>query len=159
LDVDPQAYKDMMQQWPSGVSVVTAIGHGRVPIGLTVSSFTSVSVDPPTVLFCLDRKNASHDPLLDSGAFAVNVLSAEQVELAQRFAEQPREARFEELEIRSEATGSPVLEGVLAWLDCGITKVYPAGDHSIVVGEALAGGSREGEALLYYRRGYGKAVT
>lgn len=157
--MDPQAYKDMMQQWPSGVSVVTAIGHGRVPIGLTVSSFTSVSIDPPTVLFCLDRKNTSHDPLLDSGAFAVNVLSVEQVDLARRFAEQPRERRFAEIAQRSEATGSPVLEGVLAWLDCGITQVYPAGDHSIVVGEALAGGSREGEALLYYLRGYGRAVT
>lgn len=121
---------------------------------MTANSVASVSLDPVLVLVCLDRSASSHGCITEGGAFAISVLSAEDEDLARRFARGRWRERFNGLELREEVTGSPILSRALAWMDCRVTEVYEAGDHSIVVGEVLACDAREGEPLVFYRGGY-----
>ena len=144
-----------MSRLVTGVALVTSRFEGSAH-GLTVNAVSSVSLNPPLVLVCLDRNGKSHDPIIGSRAFAVSVLGRDQEELAHRFARGTRRARFAGVEFRDAASGSPVLRDALAWLDCAIRAVHPAGDHSIVVGEALTCGAVEGDPLVFFRSGYGR---
>lgn len=152
--VDEERFKSVMGRLAAGVTIVTATGPDGLPVGFTASSVSSVSLQPPLVLVCLDRASKSHDPVLASGAFAVNFLTARQEDVARRFASEEREGRFDGLDVVSGPSGSPVLEGVLGWLDCRIWKVYDGGDHSIVVGEVLGCAVRGGNPLVYFDRRY-----
>jgi len=140
-----------MGRFPTGVTVVTARDGEGVPVGLTVSAFASVSLDPPLVLVCIDHASHSHDRVLSTGAFAVNVLSAAQGVLARRFATDPAEGRFDGAAWSVGQGGAPVLEGASAWLVCTVEAAHEAGDHTIVVGRVLEGGVGTEEALAYYR--------
>lgn len=153
--LDASAFRQVMGAYPTGVTVVTALDRAGAPVGLTVNSFTSVSLDPPLVLVCIDRGAASHDVLLAAGGFSVNVLAAEQEALAVRFASDPSEGRFDAVAWKAGGTGAPVLEGTVAGLDCTVESVHPGGDHSIVVGRvhALRGG--DGPALVFHRGAFG----
>ena len=144
-----------MSRFVTGVALVAGRLDGSVR-GLTVNAVSSVSLDPPLVLVCLDRNGKSHDPIIASGAFAVSVLASDQEELAHRFARGTHRERFDGVEFRTGASGSPVLPDALAWLDCSIRGVHPAGDHSIVVGEVLGCGAGNGDPLLFFRREYGR---
>lgn len=148
--VDSQAFREVMGSFPTGVTVVATLAPGARPVGLTVNSFTSVSLEPPLVLVCLDHASASHDPLLSSGTFSVNVLARDQEVLARRFASEPSAGRFEGLAWTPHG-GAPVLEGAVAWLVCGIEATHAAGDHTIVVGRVTALHRGEGEALAFHR--------
>jgi flavin reductase (DIM6/NTAB) family NADH-FMN oxidoreductase RutF len=106
------------------------------------------------VLVCLDREASSHGCITEGGAFAISVLSAEDEDLARRFAKGGWRDRFRGVDLREAVTGSPILSRALAWMDCRVTEVYVAGDHSIVVGEVLASDAREGEPLLFFRGKY-----
>jgi flavin reductase (DIM6/NTAB) family NADH-FMN oxidoreductase RutF len=143
-----------MGSFPTGVTVVTSRSPDASPCGMTANSVASVSLDPVLVLVCLDRSASSHGCITEGGAFAISVLSAEDEDLARRFARGRWRERFNGLELREEVTGSPILSRALAWMDCRVTEVYEAGDHSIVVGEVLACDAREGEPLVFYRGGY-----
>lgn len=143
--------RTVMACFPTGVTVVATLDAQGGPIGLTVSSFTSVSLDPPLVLVCIGRATTSHDRLIASGAFAVSVLSEHQVDVARRFASQPSEGRFDGISWRRAPSGNPVIEGATAWLDCLIEEVMGAGDHSIILGRAVAWGASEAPALLFHR--------
>ncbi len=152
--VDQRRFRDAMSRLVTGVSLVT----GRLDQsahGLTVNAVSSVSLDPPLVLVCLDRGGNSHDPIIASGAFAVSVLASDQKELAYRFARGTHDERFAGIEFRDGESGSPVLRGALAWLDCAIRAVHRAGDHSIVVGEVLGCGARAGDPLVFFGSEYG----
>lgn len=140
-----------MGRFPTGVTVVTARDGEGVPVGLTVSAFASVSLDPPLVLVCIDRASQSHDLLLSAGSFAVNVLSAAQGALARRFASDPSEGRFDGVAWSGGPGEAPVLEGVSAWLACAVEAAHEAGDHTIVVGRVDEAGVGTEEALAYYR--------
>jgi flavin reductase (DIM6/NTAB) family NADH-FMN oxidoreductase RutF len=120
-------------------------------VGLTVNAFTSVSLDPPLVLVCIDHASASHDRILSAGSFAVNVLSAGQSSVARRFASDPAAGRFDEIAWRDGPGGAPILDGVSAWLACSVHAVHPAGDHSIVVGRVETAEAGEEEALVFHR--------
>ncbi|HEU0302233.1 MAG TPA: flavin reductase family protein [Longimicrobium sp.] len=150
------AFRGVMSRFASGVTLVCA-RQGEVVHGLTVSSFCSVSLDPPLILVCLRRDGYCHDFILQAGSFAVNVLAATQEDAARRFADvclSPAQ-RFESLAYRAEATGAPVLADAVAWLDCRVSSVYPGGDHSIVVGEVLAAGQNGPHPpLVVYGRQY-----
>ena len=140
-----------MARFPTGVTVVAARNAAGEPIGLTVNSFTSVSLDPPLVLICIGHGSSSHDPIIDSKGFAVSVLSADQAQVATRFATRPSEGRFDEVEWRAAPSGHPVIEGAAAWLDCVIDDIVTAGDHSIILARTTALGASDMPALVFHR--------
>ena len=148
-----------LSHFATGITLVTARDQARRPHGITVNSFTSVSLDPPLVLYCLGKSAFHFDVFADAEAFAVNVLSADGQALSDRFAREA-EDDFEGLAVTELVTGSPVLADCLAVLDCEREAIHEAGDHLIVVGRVMAlqvpGGPEAGgtEPLLYYRSGY-----
>jgi flavin reductase (DIM6/NTAB) family NADH-FMN oxidoreductase RutF len=140
-----------MASVPAAVTVVgTRDREGRA-LGLTVTSFTSVALDPPLVLVCINRASASHAHLIESGTFAVSVLSSTQEAVARRFARPPSEGRFDEFAWRPAPSGSPVLEGSTAWVDCTIEETMLAGDHTIIVARVLACEASDAAALVNHR--------
>lgn len=149
--IDEKKFRDVMGHFPTGVTIVTTRGEGEEPLGLTVSAFTSVSLDPVLLLICIHRDATPHDPLLRRGSFSVNVLSAEHSGLALRFASVEAEERFRGLDMGDSPLGNPLLSESLAWLDCRVTEVYPGGDHSIILAEVVDCEAREGSPLLFHR--------
>ena len=156
--MDARSFRQVMGRFPTGVTVVTARDGEGSPVGLTVNAFTSVSLDPPLVLACIDRASNSHDVLLSAGSFAVNLLSDRQEALARRFAADPSARRFDGLVWRAGPGGAPVLDGVSAWLECSLETTQQAGDHTILVGRVNAAGLGSGGALAFYRGAF-RAVT
>lgn len=156
---DEHDFRHVMGHFATGVAVVTSREADGTFRGLTANSFASVSLSPPLVLVCLDRRSVTHASVVETGAFAVSVLSAGHERLARRFSGGKRSERFTDLGVRKERTGSPVIDEALAWLDCRVHQVHPAGDHSIVVGEVLACGAGAGDPLLFYGGGYARVRT
>lgn len=146
-----------MGRFPTGVTVVAAVDAEGTPFGLTVNSFTSVSLEPPLVLVCIDDGAASHRPLVAATHFAVNVLASDQAAVADRFASEPSRGRFDTVGWHGAAFGSPVLDGVVAWLECSRHEVIDAGDHSILLGRVESVGGEDRPALLFHRGRYGSA--
>ena len=155
MAIERPFFKTLLRRWASGVAIVTTRAGERVA-GMTATSFTSVSLEPPLVLVCADKKALTLPVLEDAGVFAVNVLAEDQHELSARFALSGNEAlRFEGLVCRSGPTGSPWLPETLAVLDCRTVATHDAGDHVILVGEVEAAECDERRApLLYYDAAY-----
>jgi flavin reductase (DIM6/NTAB) family NADH-FMN oxidoreductase RutF len=150
VSVDRAHYKSALRRWASGVTIVTTRCGERI-FGMTASAFSSVSLDPPLVLVCIEKKAHTLPWIVESGVFAVNVLADDQHELANRFATEGNESvRFDGLSCRSGPTGSPWLQGTVAVLDCRVASAHEAGDHWIYVGEVEAAEVAAGrEPLLY----------
>ncbi len=156
--VEPAMFRDVLAQWPSGVTVVTTVVDG-VWHGMTASSFSSVSLDPPLVSICLDRKLYTHGLIQGSGVFGVNVLAKDQAEVARRFAGMsgPVTDRFAGETWSLAGTGSPLLDSSLGWVDCRVVHEHPGGDHTIFVGEVVAAHTaRRTAPLLFHSRGWGQ---
>ncbi|HXV92077.1 MAG TPA: flavin reductase family protein [Pseudonocardia sp.] len=141
-----------MARFATGVTVLTAGGeHSH---GMTANAFTSLSLDPPLVLCCVARTASMHDRIAGAGAFAVNILAADQRQLARYFADKQRPrgaAQFEPVAHRpGPHTGAPVLDGALAWVECRLARTHDGGDHSIFVGEVLASGRGPGTRALSF---------
>ncbi|MFD1827354.1 MULTISPECIES: flavin reductase [Mumia] len=156
--VEASTFRDVLAQWPSGVTIVTTVVDG-VRHGMTASSFSSVSLDPPLVSICLDRRLYSHGLVESSGVFGISVLAKDQAEVARRFAGMAGEVadRFDGETWSTAATGVPLLDSALGWLDCRVLHAYPGGDHTIFVGEVLAGhAARRTAPLLFHSRGWGQ---
>ncbi len=154
-DIDPRAFRDAAGQFATGVTVITTIDGDGAPVGFTANSFTSVSLDPPMVLFCLGKTSESL-PAFEAGpGFAVHILSAGQLEVSIRFASKGID-RFEGLDWAAGMHGVPVIEGALAVFECSLTHVYDGGDHLIFVGtvERLSPVDHDTPALGYFRGGY-----
>lgn len=149
------AFRQVMGTFPTGVTIVAAVDPLDEPLGLTVNSFTSVSLEPPLILVCIDRASSSHDRLMEAGSFSVNILAAHQGGMAARFALDPPEGRFDGVGWRPAPSGSPVLDGVAAWLDCVLDGVHPGGDHSILLGRVQTAEVAGGPALAYHRGAFG----
>ncbi len=137
------ALRSVLGRFATGVTVVAA---GReTPCGMTANSFTSVSLEPPLILVCVDRNAAIYKTVLEAGCFAVSMLSARQEHVARYFADHSRPRGPIEFPRSSghpgRSTGAPVLHGALAWLDCALTNSYDGGDHEIFIGSVLASGS------------------
>jgi flavin reductase ActVB len=140
------------------VTIVT-IQAGEERHGLTVSAFASVSAEPPMIRVIIENRHHAYKLLQEPEAvFAVNILGEEQSELSNRFAWVKDEDRFAQGNWTTAATGAPVLADALAWLDCRIHARYPAGSHTIYVGEVHASNVPQQEAppLIYWNRGYRK---
>jgi 3-hydroxy-9,10-secoandrosta-1,3,5(10)-triene-9,17-dione monooxygenase reductase component len=154
------AFKEVLAHWASGVCVVTTNAESML-YGLTVSSFSALSLDPPLVLVCLANSNRIVAMIEASQGFAVSILAREQTAASQYFARPGRLPTIDFTEIEGEWTpaGQPVIAGSLAWMVCGLHAVIPQGDHSIVVGKLTLTGVTPGrEPLLYYNRSY-RTVT
>jgi len=124
--------------------------------GLTANAVTSLSLEPPLVLVCVEHTADTHGCILAARAFALSMLRHDQERLARRFASYDVTQKFQGVAFREEVTGAPVLEGALAWLDCRLWATYEGGDHTIFVGEILAGDALEGAPLAYYRSGFSR---
>ncbi|MFB6469867.1 MAG: flavin reductase family protein [Vulcanisaeta sp. AZ3] len=154
MSITGDALKMIMRNYPTGVTIVTTVYNNEY-YGLTVNSFTSLSLDPPLVLIAIDKRLTSHEAIDKSNVYAVNILSDDMKELAIRFATAPREERFKGLKTRTAKTGSPIIEGSIAYLDCRVVAKYPIGDHTIFVGEVIDGQVMNNKSpLIYYNRGY-----
>lgn len=150
--IDESLFRQTMSQFASGVTVVTTALGERLA-GLTVSSFASLSLNPPLVLICIDHAASSHDVIAAAGKFAVNILAEDQEYLSRRFAMHDG-AKFAPHSYTLSENGLPLLEGVLAQIECRLHSALPGGDHTIFVGEVIAARVFGGRPLLYYRSGY-----
>ena len=156
MEGDIQAgLKHAMRVYPQGVTVVTAGGRGG-PVGLTVSSFTSVSLNPPLVLVSIAKSSGVYEELKGAQAYAVNFLADDQKILSDRFAGRTGgKDRFEGMKFARGATGSPVIAGARAVLECKAWKVYDGGDHSLFVGEVVVAKTFNSKRpLVYYSQQY-----
>jgi len=142
-----------MRRFATGVAIVTTTHEGRVH-GFTVNAFASVSAEPPTVLICVNRVVTAHPLIASSQRFCVNVLALEQRALAERFAGGEPRSRFDGVAYRIGPSGSPILEGTVAHVDCGVTEELTAGTHTIFLGTVLDAGWRDGAPLGYFNRRY-----
>lgn len=150
--IDKATFKEALSHFASGVTVVTTAHDGHRH-GITVASFASVSLTPPLVLVCIDKKGRSHDAIAAAGSFAVHVLGAGQEDLSRRFAS-AMEDRFEGLNTRTGALGVPLLDGAVATMECKLHSQLPGGDHSIFVGEVVRAEVADAPPLVYHRRAY-----
>lgn len=157
MTVSDAEFRAVLGRFATGVTVV-ATCEGKTPVGLTVNAFASISLDPPLVMVSIDSHSYLHGAIERTGFFAASILGQEQQELSRQFAGQTgdRSNRFHGVPWRTEVTGAPVLSVALAWVDCRVEAIYPAGDHSIALGRVVALGGVPGEPLLYYRGRYGR---
>jgi len=154
--VDGARYRQVLGHFPTGVTVVTA-NTDDGPVGLCVGSFTSVSLAPPLVAFCAGDSSTSYPRIETAGHFCVNILADDQEEIARVFADKG-DSKFGGIGWRpSVVTGAPVINDVLAWIDCRIDAIHEAGDHWIVVGRVLdLEIGHEGGPLVFFRGGFGR---
>jgi flavin reductase (DIM6/NTAB) family NADH-FMN oxidoreductase RutF len=152
---DSAKFRQVLGHFPTGVTVVTAAPSSG-PVGLAVGSFASVSLDPPLVAFFPDRGSSSWPQIEASGSFCVNILAEDQELVCRRFATKGDD-KFAGLGWKPARSGSPLLDGVLAWIDCTIESVAEAGDHFCVLGRVLdLEVGHDGGPLLFFRGGYGR---
>lgn len=152
---DNQRFREVLGQYPTGVSVVTAIQADGTPAGLAVGSFTSISLDPPLVAFMADRSSTSWPKIEATGSFCANVLASDQEHICRVFASKAPD-KFADLGWSPAESGSPILDSAVAWVDCDIHTVHVAGDHFIVIGEVRdLQVARPALPLLFFRGGYG----
>jgi flavin reductase (DIM6/NTAB) family NADH-FMN oxidoreductase RutF len=154
-NIDPAIFRQVLGHFPTGVTIVTAVAEEK-PVGLAVGSFTSLSLDPPLVVFCPGNLSSSWPRIQQAGRFCVNVLSEDQEGLCRHFAGKSDD-KFAGIGWKKSPLGSPILDGVLAWIDCTIEAVHPGGDHAIVVGRVHElEVAHSGGPLVFFRGGYGR---
>ena len=153
--IEDSEFRRVMGHFATGVAVVTTLRADGHPTGATVSAVSAVSLSPTLMMVCLDDASQSNRAVAESGCFAVNVLAEGTGEaLARRFA--GKEDKFQGVAYHGEATGAPVLDDALAWMDCRVVQAHAAGDHTLYVGELMAADAYPGTPLVYYRGGYGR---
>ena len=159
-DVSADDFKGALASWSAGVTVVTTRHDGLV-YGLTVSSFSSLSLDPRLIMVCFANSNRILDMVRESKTFAVSILAEDQSAISNWFSRTGREPveSFEEFTTIEWHTGSPIIAGAVAHLDCELDSLIPGGDHTIATGRVV-GASYDSnlKPLMYYRRGYRKLV-
>ncbi|HWC75901.1 MAG TPA: flavin reductase family protein [Blastocatellia bacterium] len=153
MPVSNEEFRHALARFASGVTVVTCRSSQGDLRGITVSAFSSVSLDPPLVLVCIDRRASIHDLLEEGSHFAVNFLCDNQETISRRFASKDAD-RFDGVGYSEGQTGAPLIEGALGHLECRVVHSYPGGDHTIFVGEVEASSAGDQKPLLYFRGGY-----
>lgn len=154
MSFDQRAFRDTLGCFATGVCIASAMGRDGQPVGLTVNSFTSVSLDPPLVLFCLDNRSESLASFLETPGFALSILAADQQQLSTNFARVPPALRWDGVPMVLGDGGVPLIQGALAVLDCVRYAAYEGGDHTILVGRVIGFANQPGSPLLYYRGAY-----
>lgn len=154
--VTADSFKQIMRRWASTVTIITTRLDEKV-YGLTATAFSSLSVQPPMVFVSILRKTHTHPLIEQSGVFCVNFLTPDMSHMSDRFAGRyPNEDRFAGLSYRADATGAPVLDDAIAYLDCRVVEPLVTGDHTIFIGQVEAAGlQKPAQApLLYYMGTY-----
>lgn len=151
--IEQQLFRRVCGKFATGITVLTVIDASTGPQGMTANSFTSVSLDPPMILVCIDRKARILSYFSAGARFAINVLHEEQKELSACFARSGLE-RFQGVEWAPGQNGSPILPEVLATLECSVAQMVDAGDHVVVIGEVFHATWREGQPLIYFNSSY-----
>jgi flavin reductase (DIM6/NTAB) family NADH-FMN oxidoreductase RutF len=151
--VDSALYRRTCARFATGITVVTVVDEQGRPHGLTVNSFSSVSLDPPLVLVSIDLRNAILGHFLGSRFFGINILTEHQQHVSRRFSS-TSEDRFSNLAWHRGETGVPLLEGVLAHMECTVSRIFEAGDHTVLLGEVCFAGYTEGRPLVYFGSAY-----
>jgi len=144
------ALKRAMGCFVTGIAVVTT-RHEGVDFGMTCNSFNTVSLDPPLVLWSVQRTASSYEAFSRSGGYGVSILGADQEDLVQRFTHGPQEERFAGLPLTRLESGRVVLDGTVAWFDCALENSVSAGDHDVLIGRVLDFASKDGSPLGYAR--------
>lgn len=153
-EVDAAALREVMSHFATGVTIITARWEER-DYGMTATAIASVTLQPPTILACLNRSSSTHQAVTNSGSFVVSILAEEQVDLVERFASNS-EHKFADVPVVRTSRGEPVLENSLANLECRVVSVFDAGTHGVVLGELRGVHINSGDPLIYYRRRTGR---
>lgn len=157
LGCNPDDFKSACSRFPTGVTITTVVCENGLPFGITVSSFTSVSLSPPLVLVCIDHRSAVLPHFAIGRHFGVNVLAEHQQELSIKFS-RDRTQRFTGVEWYAGRTGVPLFFDVPATFECQTIQMLPAGDHFIVLGQVLHARFSDCSPLTYVNRCYGKVL-
>jgi flavin reductase (DIM6/NTAB) family NADH-FMN oxidoreductase RutF len=152
--IDQAQFRTVLGHYPTGVVIVTAEGEDG-PAGLSIGSFSSLSLDPPLILFCPGKSSSSWPKIEQVGRFCVNILADDQEDVSRIFASKGAD-KFATVGWKpSPVTKSPILNGVLAWIDCDVERIEDGGDHHIVIGRVRAlEVERERHPLVFFRGGY-----
>ncbi len=151
--IEQQLFRRVCGRYATGITIVTVLDANGAPQGMTANSFTSVSLDPPLVLICIDKRTSFLAHFEPEKPFAINILRETQQELSSCFARSGRD-RFEGIEWVPGTNGAPILFGVLATLECRVTQTIEAGDHIVVIGLVAHATWEEGQPLLYFNGSY-----
>ena len=150
MPIDASAFRQALGQFASGITVVTTRDEDGKPLGLTVSAFCSVSLEPPLVVVSVDERSEANAGLQGSGVFGVSVLAEGQDAISRLFA-RPGPEKFTEVAMESGRHGVWLVPGALAHLECAVRAAHSAGDHTLYVGEILSLAVRAGRPLVYHR--------
>jgi flavin reductase (DIM6/NTAB) family NADH-FMN oxidoreductase RutF len=151
--IDPTDFRTVLGHFCSGITIISAMCDG-VPVGFTCQSFFSLSLDPPLIAFSPATSSKTYPDIRKAGHFCVNVLADDQSDVCMNFARSNTD-KWKDVTWEAGTTGSPIIENVLAWIDCRIEAEHEAGDHFITVGRVLKLGAREGSPLLYFKAAFG----
>ena len=154
MTIDPDSFRSVLGRFASGITVVTTRDADGRDVGMTVSAFCSVSLDPPLVQVCVDHAASLYAALVVSTRYGVSILAAEQEALSRRFATAESTRRFDGIGYRRGESGVLLLDDALAHLECRIVAAHDTGDHTMFVGEVESATARSARPLLYYRGGY-----
>jgi flavin reductase (DIM6/NTAB) family NADH-FMN oxidoreductase RutF len=160
MTLDSEQLRHAMRAWTTGVAVITATHEGQ-RYGMTVNSFTSISLDPPIISVTLKRLTHTHELVEKSGEFSMTFLSANQDDLSDRFAGKIPDIddRFEGVQTETMTIDAPLLKGGLAYLNCRVMNSIPVGENTLVLAEVIAArGEGEGDPLVYHNRVFWKLV-
>lgn len=153
MPIDKDLFRAVLGRFASGVTIVTAVDADGRDHGMTVSAFSSLSLDPPLVLICLDHGASVWTAFATAEHFAINILSSTQEALSRRFSSREGD-RFDGVGFTRGTTGVALLDDTLAAVECRVTTRVAEGDHSILIGSVESGAARDLQPLLYYRGGY-----
>ena len=155
MAINDQDFKNALKLWASGVAVVTSKTEKFGVQGMTVTSFSSVSLAPPQILVCINETADTGEGIFEGGRFAVNILTNAQQEVSNQFAGAcSQEERFANVSWSEGVSGSPILNDSLVSIECKLANKVLAGTHWIIIGEVQNINCRTGEPLLYYHSGY-----
>lgn len=153
MAIEKNELRRVMGHFATGVTVITTFSKEGKLHGLTANAVSSLSLDPPLLIICVDKKADSYASFEDSRVFTVNILADDQEDISRRFAVSGGE-KFEGVAYRRGANGAPILSGALAHLECKLYANYDGGDHTIYLGLIEEAETREGKPLLFFRGGY-----
>jgi len=153
MPITSEDFRNAMSRFASGVTVVTTKDAAGYLHGITVSAFSSVSLEPPLVLICIENSAGSLHAFKQSEMFVVNILTRDQVELSERFAAQITD-KFAGVDMELNIDGIPIISNCLANIDCRVRNYYDGGDHTIFIGEVEDARTAEGDPIIYFRSDY-----
>ena len=153
MPIDKNELRRVMGHFATGVTVITTVSKTGEPYGLTANAFSSLSLEPPLLLVCVDKKAESYPHFEESKVFTVNILSDSQEALSRRFAVSGGD-KFQNVAYHMGANGAPIIDGNIGYIECKLYAGYDGGDHTIYLGEIQQAETRDAKPLVFFRGGY-----